>query len=236
MPPDARAGRCASTEPAGNVCLPKRLGANNASDTSARPKGTTRLVTDEVPRDPGRRPDAALATITVLWHNAPTSNEVPLTQRIELTQDGLDRLRQTLEREYGRLEEARRVVQEQMGANENENQGLEAAQRHLMSIEDRIADIEDSLSRVVVIAPDAAHEQQVVLGAVVTLLDVDLGRELRLQLVNPLDASAVTGELPRVSTESPVGQALLGRQAGDTFTVNLGRRVANYRVQSVSSG
>lgn len=159
-----------------------------------------------------------------------------MTQRIELTQDGLDRLRQTLEREYDRLEEARRVVQEQMGANENENLGLEAAQRHLMSIEDRIADIEDSLSRVVVIAPDAAQEQRAVLGTVVTLQDVELGRELRLQLVNPLDASAVTGELPRVSTESPVGQALLGRQVGETFTVSLGRRVANYRVQSVSPG
>ncbi|WP_019587562.1 GreA/GreB family elongation factor [Deinococcus apachensis] len=157
-----------------------------------------------------------------------------MTQKIELTQNGFERLRRTLTHEYERLDEARRVVQEQMHANENENLGLEAAQRELMAIQDRIADIEDSLARAVIIERAGDGDDRAMLGAVVTLLDVETGRELRLQLVNPLEASAVAGELPRVSTESPVGRELLGRRVGETFTVNLGRRQANYRVQNVS--
>lgn len=156
-----------------------------------------------------------------------------MTQKIELTPQGLSRLRQTLEHEYERLEEARRVVQEQMEANEQENQGLAEAQRLLLATQDRIAELEDSLARAVVIER-AAVEEGASLGALVTLLDLDTGRELRLRLVNPLEASATGEELPRVSTESPVGRAVLGRRPGDTFTVDLGRRRASYQVLSVS--
>lgn len=156
-----------------------------------------------------------------------------MTQKIELTSEGLSRLRRTLEQEYERLEEARRVVQEQMEANEQESLGLAEAQRLLLATEDRIAELEDNLARAVVIER-AAVEEGASLGAVVTLLDTASGRELRLRLVNPLEASATGGELPRVSTESPVGRAVLGRRPGDTFTVDLGRRQATYRVLGVS--
>jgi len=157
-----------------------------------------------------------------------------MTQKIELTPQGLARLQQTLAQEYGRLEEARRVVQEQMEANEQESLGLAEAQRTLLATQDRIADLEDNLARAVVIERVAVEEAGATLGAVVTLLDVDSGRELRLQLVNPLEASATAGELPRVSTESPVGRAVLGRRPGDTFTVDLGRRRMSYQVLSVT--
>lgn len=158
----------------------------------------------------------------------------PVTQKIELTREGFGRLEQTLAQEYARLEEARRVVQEQMQANENENLGLADAQRELLAIETRISDLEDTLARAVVIAQAQVGEGRAVLGSVVTLLDVQTGRELCLQLVNPLEASASPGQRPRVSTESPVGRALLGRPVGETFTVNLGRRQPTYRILDVT--
>jgi transcription elongation factor GreA len=149
---------------------------------------------------------------------------------LHLTPDGFRRLQRTLAHEHARLEEARRVVQEQMAANEQENQGLEAAQRDVMATLARIADLEDTLARAVLIERPVGEDDRAILGAVVTLLDVDAGRELKLQLVNPPEASALAGELPRVSTESPVGRELLGRRVGETFTVELGRRQATYRV------
>lgn len=161
-------------------------------------------------------------------------NEVHVTQKIELTPEGLSRLQQTLAHESERLEEVRRVVQEQMEANDQENQGLAEAQRILLATQGRIAEIEDSLARAVVLERVENGEGRAVLGSVVALLDAASGRELRLQLVNPLEASATAGELPRVSTDSPVGREMLGRRAGDAFTVNLGRRQAHYRVLSVS--
>ncbi|BDP40704.1 transcription elongation factor [Deinococcus aetherius] len=154
---------------------------------------------------------------------------------LHLTPEGFQRLQRTLAHEYARLEEARRVVQEQMEANEQENQGLEAAQREVMATLARIAEIEDSLSRAVMIERAEVQDDRATLGAVVTLLDMDTGRELRLQLVSPPEASAIAGELPRISTESPVGRELLGRRVGETFAVNLGRREVTYRVVSVTS-
>lgn len=98
-----------------------------------------------------------------------------------------------------------------------------------------MAEIEDSLSRAMPIERVEVQDDRAALGAVVVLLDVDTGRELRLQLVSPPEASAIAGEMPRVSTESPVGRGLLGRWAGETFAVNLGRRVVTYWVVNVTS-
>ncbi|PYE47926.1 GreA/GreB family elongation factor [Deinococcus yavapaiensis] len=158
-----------------------------------------------------------------------------MTQRIELTQGGYARLQQTLEHEYRRLEEARRVVQEQMHANENESLGLAEAQRELLATQERITDIEETLSHAVLIEASADGASQARLGSVVVLLDVGSGRELRLQLVSPPEASALAGQMPRVSTESPVGRALLGRAMGEIFEVNLGKRQASYRVVSITA-
>lgn len=152
---------------------------------------------------------------------------------LHLTPDGFQRLQRTLGHEYARLEEARRVVQEQMEAGEQENQGLEAAQREVMATLDRIAELEDSLAWAVVIERPGGEDDRAALGAVMTLLDLDTGRELRLQLVNPAEASATAGEWPRISTESPVGRELPGRRVGETFTVGLGRREVPYRVERV---
>ncbi|SMB88891.1 GreA/GreB family elongation factor [Deinococcus hopiensis] len=159
-----------------------------------------------------------------------------MTHKIELTREGFTRLQQNLEREYQRLEEARRVVQEQMHANENESMGLADAQRELVSIQDRIADIEETLAQAVLIEHkegDGAGPAR--LGSVVTLLDEATGRELKLQLVSPPEASATPGQVPRVSTESPVGRALLGRTPGEIFEVDLGKRRPTYRVVSITA-
>lgn len=158
-----------------------------------------------------------------------------VTQRIELTREGHARLQQTLEHEYGRLEEARRVVQEQMHANENESLGLAEAQRELLATQERIAEIEETLARAVLIEAPADGGGQARLGSVVVLLDEATGRELTLQLVSPPEASATAGQMPRVSTESPVGRALLGRAEGESFRVDLGKRQPTYRVVRITA-
>ncbi|MFC4638355.1 GreA/GreB family elongation factor [Deinococcus hohokamensis] len=154
-----------------------------------------------------------------------------MTHSPELTQAGFEALQRQLAREQQRLDEARRVVQEQMEANENESLGLEAAQRDLMTTLQRIAELEDTLARAVIVRDAPAN--RAVVGALVTLLDEGQGRELELHLVSPLEAAAVIGERPRVSTESPVGRALLGREVGERFVVDLGKRQVTYRVQRI---
>lgn len=158
-----------------------------------------------------------------------------MTQPLPLTPEGLTRLQAALEREQARREEARRVVQEQMEANENESLDLVAAQEALGAVEARIEELEDQLSRAVVLAPGAAQDGRAALGSRVTLLNIGLGRELPLHLVSAAEAAAGPGadRVPLVSSESPVGRALLGRRVGDEFVVDLGRVQARYRVLKV---
>lgn len=160
-------------------------------------------------------------------------HHAPMTEPVELTPEGLARLRRQLAQETERLDEARRVVREQMEANDQENQGLPEAQGRLLAAQTRVDELEDLIARAVVIEPGAEEEDGIRLGSVVTLLDLDSGRRLTLQLVSPPEASAVPGERSRVSRESPVGRALLGRRVGDEVTVDLGRRTVRYRVEEV---
>lgn len=156
-----------------------------------------------------------------------------MTDPAPLTPEGLARLRHQLTQETERLEEARRVVREQMEANDQENQGLPEAQGRLLAVQTRVDELEDLIARAVVIEPGAGEGDAIRLGSVVTLLDLGTGRRLTVHLVSPPEASAVPGERPRVSSESPVGRALPGRRVGDEFTVDLGRRTVRYRVEEV---
>ena len=158
-----------------------------------------------------------------------------MTQPLPLTPEGLTRLQAALQREQARRDEARRVVQEQMEANENESLDLAAAQEALSGAEARIGELEDQLARAVLLAPSGGTPGQAALGSRVRLLHVDLGREIPLQLVSAAEVAAGPGEhgAALVSSESPVGRALLGRRAGDEFVVDLGRVEARYRVLTV---
>jgi transcription elongation factor GreA len=91
--------------------------------------------------------------------------------------------------------------------------GYHQAREDQALIEGRIADIEETLRRAIVIdvAPDA---DVVELGCTVTVVD-EFG-ESTLQLVGPTESDAAAG---RISAASPVGRALIGRKAGEKVRV-----------------
>lgn len=150
-----------------------------------------------------------------------------------LTPAGVERLRQALNREYARLDDARLVVREQLEANEQESLGLVEAQEHLIAIEARIAELEEVLARAVVLTDSA--EDHVTLGCMVVLRDVTTGHELHVQLVSPAEVNLPGGSITRVSSDSPVGATLLGRKVGEAFSVTTGRREVTYVVRQISA-
>ena len=78
-----------------------------------------------------------------------------------------------------------------------------------------IADIEDRLSRALVIDPTTLSGDKVVFGATVTLLDEE-EKKIRYQLVGQTEADAKVG---RISYNSPLGRALIGRTVGEEVEV-----------------
>jgi transcription elongation factor GreA len=97
----------------------------------------------------------------------------------------------------------------------SENAEYHAAKERQGQIEATIADLDDRLSRAMVIDPTTLSGSKVVFGATVTLHDED-DKTIRYQLVGQTEADARVG---RISYNSPLGRALIGREVGDEVEV-----------------
>jgi transcription elongation factor GreA len=93
----------------------------------------------------------------------------------------------------------------------SENAEYHAAKERQGQIEAMIADIDDRLSRAMVIDPATLSGDKVVFGATVELLDED-DKKIVYQIVGETEADAKVG---RISYSSPLGRALIGRTVGD---------------------
>jgi len=98
----------------------------------------------------------------------------------------------------------------------SENAEYHAAKERQGQIEASIADLEDKLSRAMVIDPKTLSGDKVVFGATVTLIDED-EKKVRYQVVGLAEADANHG---RISYNSPLGRALIGRQKGEEVEVS----------------
>ena len=93
----------------------------------------------------------------------------------------------------------------------SENAEYHAAKERQGQVEAQIADIEDRLSRAQVIDPTTLSGDKVVFGATVHLLDEN-DNKVKYQIVGETEADAKIG---RISYNSPLGRALIGRNVGD---------------------
>lgn len=141
-------------------------------------------------------------------------------KEIRLTKQGYQDMERQLEQAQLRLEEATRILQEQMETSSDaEDTGLEDAKREKLQIEARIEELEDYLSKAVIV--EAAASDRVEIGSVVRLRNETVKKEMRVKVVSSAEASVVGGDLPRISDDSPVGIKLLGQKEGATFVVDL---------------
>jgi transcription elongation factor GreA len=99
----------------------------------------------------------------------------------------------------------------------SENAEYHAAKERQGHIEATIADIEDKISRAQIIDPASLSGDRIVFGATVTLLDDD-DKSVRYQIVGPTEADAKVG---RISYNSPLGRALIGRRVEDEIEVTV---------------
>ena len=111
----------------------------------------------------------------------------------------------------------------------SENAEYHAAKERQGQIEAMIADIEDQLSRAMVIDPTTLSGDKVVFGATVTLLDED-EKKVRYQLVGQSEADAKDG---KISYNSPLGRALIGRQVGEEVEVSTPSGDRYYEIKKI---
>jgi transcription elongation factor GreA len=150
------------------------------------------------------------------------------TEGEPITPEGLEALKAELARLEGdaRRDIAQRILVARELGDLSENAEYHIAKEDQAHLETKIARLVSRLRNArVVQAP--VQSEVVVFGMTVTVADEESGSEATWTLVGPTEADIGAGKL---SSESPVAKALMGRRPGDEFEVKTPRGVRRQRV------
>lgn len=145
-----------------------------------------------------------------------------------LTKDGVAEL----EKEFANLVAQRGPIAEAIKTAREfgdlaENAEYQSARQEQEKLEARIAEIEHILLNVKVIAKPKG-DSKVQIGSTVTL---DNGKVKKFQVVGTVEADPLNG---KISDESPIGQALLGKKLGDKVEIVTPAETSTYNITQIS--
>ncbi|MPZ21979.1 MAG: transcription elongation factor GreA [Dehalococcoidia bacterium] len=152
---------------------------------------------------------------------------------VPLTKEGVTRLEEELKQleTVARHEVAAKIHNAKELSSTQNNAEYDEAKNEQARIEGRILDIQNILAHAAVIDEDGAHHaSNVTIGADVTVVDDD-GKERKFTIVGSPEVDPAAG---RISNESPVGQALLGKKVGDEVQVAVPAGLRKYRIKLIS--
>ena len=155
-----------------------------------------------------------------------------MAKEIELTQDGYDALVKELE--YLKTEKRREIAEKIKVARGygdlSENSEYDAAKNEQAKLYGRIAEIEDVLSHAVIIEDENEATGRVGLGCTVVVEDEN-GKRFEYKITGSQEANPMENKL---SDDSPFGRGIVGKAAGEKFTVNAPAGSFTMKVISVS--
>ncbi len=137
---------------------------------------------------------------------------------VKLTDDGLKKLEEELEnlKTVGRAEIAEKIRVARGYGDLSENSEYDEAKNDQAKIEARIVEIEEMLKNVEIIEDVKGKAKTVMVGVRVKVLDEEYGDECEYRVVGSTEADPRNG---KISDESPVGRALMGKKIGDEVIV-----------------
>jgi len=149
-----------------------------------------------------------------------------------LTYTGLKELEEELRvlKTIRRKEVAEKIKEARGQGDLSENAEYDAAKEEQARMEARIVIVEKMLRNVEVIDEEDLDKDTVNLGSKVKLYDEEFAEEVTYLLVGSAEADPMEG---RISNESPLGEALLGRKAGEVLTVEAPAGLVKYKVLEI---
>ena len=155
-----------------------------------------------------------------------------MDKKNSLTYEGLKKLEDELEnlKVVRRKEVSQKIKEAREQGDLSENAEYDAAKDEQRDIEARIEELEKILKNAEVVVEEEADLDKVSIGCSVKILDCEFDEELEYKIVGSTEANSLKG---KISNESPVGKALLGKQVGDTVTVETPAGEFSYKVLSI---
>lgn len=149
-----------------------------------------------------------------------------------LTYTGLKALEEELEnlKVVRRKEVAAKIREAREQGDLSENAEYDAAKDEQRDIETRIDEIEKILKNVEVVDEEEIDLDKINIGCIVTLYDKEFEEEVEFKIVGSTEANSLTG---KISNESPLGKALMGKAVGEDVEVEAQAGVMEYTVLKI---
>lgn len=153
-------------------------------------------------------------------------------RQVPITRQGFETLKKELHqlRKVERPGNIRAIEEARAHGDLSENAEFSAAKERQSFLDARINELEYKLANAEVIDPDTLPKDKAVFGCTVVLENIDTGDEVSYQLVGPEESNIKEG---RISVESPLGKAIVGKKLGDEIVIEApgGRR--NYELADI---
>ena len=155
-----------------------------------------------------------------------------MTKKNILTYEGLKKLEDELQdlKVVKRKEVADKIKEAREQGDLSENAEYDAAKDEQRDIEARIEEIEKILKNAEVVVEEDVELDKISIGCSVRIYDLEFEEELEYKIVGSTEANSLKG---KISNESPVGKALLGKKVGDTVTVETQAGDISYKILEI---
>ena len=149
-----------------------------------------------------------------------------------LTYEGLKKYEEELQelKVVKRREVAEKIKEAREQGDLSENAEYDAAKDEQRDIEARIEELEKILKNAEVVDEDEVDLERINIGCKVRILDIEYNEECEYKIVGSTEANSLKG---KISNESPVGKALIGKKQGDTITVETPAGSFQYKVLEI---
>lgn len=153
-------------------------------------------------------------------------------KEILLTQEGYQKLEDEVEflKTVRRREVADRIKVAISFGDISENAEYDEAKNEQAQMEERILKLENMIRKAVIIDESKIDVNVVTIGSIVKVNDVEFDEDVEYVIVGSAEADPYDG---KISNESPVGKALLGRTIGDVVEVQVPDGVAKFEILEI---
>ncbi len=129
-----------------------------------------------------------------------------------------------------RKEVAQKIKEAREQGDLSENAEYDAAKDEQRDIEARIEELEKILKNAEVVDEEEVDLDKINIGCKITILDMEEAEELEYKIVGSTEANSLKG---KISNESPVGRALMGKKIGDIVEVETQVGPIKYKVLEI---
>lgn len=149
-----------------------------------------------------------------------------------VTYTGLKKIEEELQdlKVNKRREIAAKIKEAREQGDLSENAEYDAAKDEQRDIEARIEELEAILKNAEVVVEDEVDLDKINVGCTVKVFDITFDEEMEFKIVGSTEANSLEG---KISNESPVGQALMGKKVNDVVDVETQAGVIQYKVLDI---